>query len=669
MANPGWEILLDRSAGWRPRNGIEPQFQFWQAVESEKSFHQTKMLLFSLRQIRKFFGADPVLDGVNLDVHKGERIGLIGPNGCGKSTMLKVIAGQLEADGGRIDRHRSASFGYLEQQPQFSDQRTLWEEAESALAPLKKLAQDAEDLAEQIADAPNDVERAKLGAKYDQLQHALHQKDAYHLDHKVSRVLGGLGFEPVAFQQTVNTLSGGQQNRLLLAKLLLEQPDIMLLDEPSNHLDIDATQWLEDFLVRSASTLFIVSHDRYLLDKVTNRTVELFDGTIESYQGNFSAYWKQKAERLEVQRRTYEKQQDEIAKLEDFIRRHHVGLKAGQAEDRRKKLERIERVPPPREIKTTPMGFPKASRSGDIALRVEHLEKSFERLLFQDLTFDIKRGERWAVMGSNGSGKTTLLRCILGHEPPDTGSINLGTGVRVGYFDQRLELVDPATEAVEAIRPDHKEMHEPQRRDLLGRFGIVGDMAFQPIGSMSGGEKNRVALARLSASDANFLILDEPTNHLDIWACDALERAVRQFDGTVLFVSHDRYFINQVADHLLVHEQDSFRVVYGDFETYRRMFTGNQLVEADNEGKSGDRAKRQDGEQRRKRKFPYRKTQDVEEEIAELETQRDGLTLQLSSLEVVRNGDRTKQIQREIGDLEQQLGQLYEHWEECVELN
>ena len=334
----------------------------------------------------------------------------------------------------------------------------------------------------------------RLAERYERLQHELSHRDAYNIDHRIERVLEGLGFTREAFAQPIETLSGGQHNRLLLARLLLSEPDLMLLDEPSNHLDIEATQWLERFLADSPQAMIIVSHDRYFLDKVTNRTVELFHGTVDCYTGNFSAYWQQKAQRLEVQARTYERQQELIAKTEDFIRRNHYGQNHAQAEDRRKKLARIERVNAPRKIQAPPMGFTPADRTGDVVLRVEHLAKGYDRPLFADLSFDIQRGERWGILGPNGSGKTTLLRCLVGEEKPDDGRTIIGTNVRIGYHDQQLRSLDCDEQVVDAIRPARKQFNEPQRRSLLARFGLVGDAVFQRVGSLSGGERSRAAL-------------------------------------------------------------------------------------------------------------------------------------------------------------------------------
>lgn len=645
------------------------------------------MIYLSATRVAKHFGPEPVLAGVSVEVRPGEKIGLVGPNGTGKTTLMKIIAGQLDPDGGTVERHPSATLGYLEQQPDFTAGQTVWQEARSALGRLIALAEEAEQLAHAIGGA-DEAERRRLGERFDRIQAELHQHDAYHLDHKIERILGGLGFSPASFRQPVEQLSGGQQNRLLLAKLLLAEPDVLLLDEPSNHLDIEATEWLEEFLIASRQSLIVVSHDRYFLDRVTNRTWELFNGTVDAYVGNFSAYWRQKGERLEVQRRTWERQQEEIAKLEDFVRRHHYGQKHAQAEDRRKKLERIERVDPPREIAAPPMGFPAASRTGDIVLRVEHLSKAFDRPLFRDLSFDVQRGERWGILGPNGSGKTTLLRCILGEATPDEGKVVFGAGVKTGYFDQQLKCLDSGSLVVDAIRPSHKEFVEQQRRDLLARFGVTGDMAFQKVGSLSGGERNRVALAMLAASDANVLFLDEPTNHLDLWARDALERAIKNFDGTVIFVSHDRYFLNQVADHLLVVEPNRFRVVEGDYDTYLHLVraglaggeasikdaTAGAKSGASSDGKpkadSADkRRKPADDKPRRKRKFPYRKVEDIEAEIFERESRIEELHTALATPDVLRDGDKVKRTTAEIEEQQAALATLYEHWEEASEMN
>jgi ATP-binding cassette subfamily F protein 3 len=631
------------------------------------------MILLNVADVRKHFGPEPVLDGVSFDVHPGDRIGLVGPNGSGKTTLLRILAGHEDADGGSFQFHPTVHFGYLEQQPRFEADRTLHDEAKSAMADLIALQHEAIEVADDIAQSTDPIEQKRLTARYDHLQHELHRQDAYNIDYRIEQVLDGLRFRRETFNQPVASLSGGEQNRLMLAKLLLAEPNLMILDEPSNHLDIDATEWLESFLVESSAALIVVSHDRYFLDKVTTRTLELFHGTVDGYVGNFSAYWQQKAERILVQRRTYEKQQIEIEKTKDFIRRNTYGQKHAQAEDRRKKLDRIEPVDPPREIAAPAMRFPPAKRCGDIVVRAEGVAMAYQRPLFRDVSVDIARGQRWALLGPNGCGKTTLLRCFLGLVQPHAGRIKLAQGVDVGYFDQQLTALDETMAVVDAVRPSHKQTNQQQRRDLLAGFGLTGDTALQPVGSLSGGERCRASLARLSAADANFLVLDEPTNHLDLWARDALENAIKKFDGTVLFVSHDRYFVNRVADHVLAIEPDQIRLVEGNYDEYQRKLrgVGDNPEDAPGEVSSPARAKsgKSPKQSTQKRRFPYRKVADLEDEIFMRETCIQERQRELLEPGVLRNGERVREIKQQIEQEQAAVKTLYEHWEEASELN
>lgn len=644
------------------------------------------MILLGLEEVAKYFGPEPVLAGASLEVRPGERLALVGPNGAGKTTLLKIAAGQIEPDRGRVVRHPSATVGYLAQQPDFGPDRTVWDEAASALAGLAELTRHLEALASAMACEGDEEERRRLAERYEQVQHEVEHHDAYNLEHRIERVLRGLGFPPASFTQPVGTLSGGQQNRLLLARLLLAEPDVMLLDEPSNHLDLDATAWLEEYLLATRQALVVVSHDRYFLDRVTTRTLELYRGTIESYPGNYTQYQRLKAQRLVVQQRTYEHQQEEIARLEEFIRRNQYGQRHQQALDRRKKLQRIERVPPPRTIQAPPMAFPPAARSGDVVVRLTRVSKSYPgKPLFRGLSLDMLRGEKWGILGPNGCGKTTLLKCIVGEVAPDEGQVVRGSGVSIGYYDQMLSGLPATTPVLEAVRPPGREFVEQQRRDLLARFGITGEMVFQPVGSLSGGERSRVALARLAALQANLLVLDEPTNHLDLWAREALESALRAFDGSVLFVSHDRYFINRVADKLLVVEGEGrFRVVPGNYDTYMHLVRQGLVGEArqamaaegaaarwhGGQGPKGSAMPvREPGQPRRKRKFPYRKVADLEAEIAQREARVEELHALFAREEVLRDGAQVKALQEELAQQQAALARLYEHWEEACELN
>jgi len=641
------------------------------------------MIQLTVDNIVKYFSEEAVLDGVSFELSKGDHVALVGPNGAGKSTLVNIITGVLESDSGRVDLHPSIRVGVLEQQPEYVAGKTVCDEAATALEELATLTEQAQRVAEEMAQAMGQEQEA-LAERYDRLQEKLFQQDAYNLDYRIERILSGLGFVDSEFEKTVDQLSGGQKNRLALAKLLLAEPDLMILDEPSNHLDVDATQWLEKFLAASTATILLVSHDRFLIDQVSHKTIELHQGTIEIYKGNYSAYMRQKDERNAVLRRTYEKQQDEIARLEEFVRRHIGSQKTTQAEDRRKKLQRMELVNPPREIIAPAMGFPKPERSGDIVIRAEHVSKAYDFPLFQDLTFDVLRGQKWGILGPNGTGKSTLMKILNGEVEADEGEIHIGAKVKSAYFDQHLTCVDSDKEVVEAIRPDHKEFVERERRDVLARFGITKEMVFKKVSQLSGGERNRTALAWLSTRDANLLYLDEPTNHLDLWARDSLEKTLNDYEGTVVIVSHDRYFLDQVCDMLLVVEPKRFRVIDGNYSTYQTLIDSGLAQEArvGKESKTNTaavddvpaepkakRAKGANSKPRRKRKFPYRKVAELESEIAAIENRIEAIYSEMGLEATLRDGDLIKNLNAELESLQNSLEPLYEHLEEAIEMN
>ncbi|MBR5627055.1 MAG: ABC-F family ATP-binding cassette domain-containing protein, partial [Thermoguttaceae bacterium] len=539
-------------------------------------------VILNVEHLRKHFGPEPVLSDVTFQVREGDKIGLVGPNGCGKTTLLNILAGREETEKGKVETLGDIHIGYLEQRPEVVPNRTVLEEAQLALASLVAMQKEAVLIAEQIGNITDSSEHDRLARRYDRIHEELMRRDGYNIDYRIERILHGVGFTDEDLTKQVSMLSGGELNRLGLAKLLLEEPEIMLLDEPSNHLDLMATEWLEDFLKNTSVAVILVSHDRYFLDRVTNRTFELFMGTVDDYPGNFSKYTVLKEDRLAVQTRTYEKYVEEVEKAKDFIRRHHYGMKAVQAEDRRKKLARLEETPAelPRKITTPSMSFPKATRTGDIVFRTNRLSKSYHSRLFHDVTLDIERGERWAILGPNGCGKTTFLKCLINQEKPDSGTVHWGQGVRVGYFDQQIHVLDDNMLVVDAIRPEKKVFEELDRRRLLGAFGLTGDQQLQTVKSLSGGQRCRAALAKLAADDPNVMILDEPTNHLDLWAREALEKAICEFDGTVLFVSHDRYFVDKTADHLLIIQPDGrFRVLEGNYTTFRYMVSKGLIAD------------------------------------------------------------------------------------------
>ncbi len=635
------------------------------------------MILLSVEELVRQFDADPVLDRVSFEVRAGEKIGVVGPNGCGKTTLLRILAGHDEPDDGRVERAPGCSVGLLEQEPHFDSGRTLFEEARQGLAHLYRLQEEAAQVSRQMASATDSHQLERLHKRYDFLQQELDRLDAFNLDHRVDEVLHGLGFSSADYDRPVHTFSGGQQSRVLLAKLLLQSPDLLLLDEPTNHLDLAATEWLEQFLQRVKKAVVLVSHDRYFLDRVVGRIFELNRGRLTAYTGNFTAYWRQRAARHETLLRTYEKQQEFIRKTEEFIRRNRYGQKHAQAADRKKKLERLQRVEKPHEIPVPPMTFGARRRSGDWVVDARHVSKAFDRTLFEDLTVQIFRGDRVAVLGPNGSGKTTLLRVLIGELAPDHGSVRLGHGVTVGYCDQQLRVLDPTLDAVENTRPPNRpEVTPGDLRSLLARFGLSGDVVLQPVGTMSGGEKTKVALAKLAAQQANLLVLDEPTNHLDLWARAGLEQALRQFEGTVLFVSHDRYFVDQVATKVLVLDPPRWAFFEGNYSDYQH-FVQQTRAEASGPADSAAEQKqtataardRRRSKPRRKRKFPYRKVEDIERDVAEKEKLLEELQQQMADPDVHRDPERIKSVMQAYEQTRAELDLLYEHWEEALELN
>jgi len=527
---------------------------------------------------------------------------------------------------------------------------------------------------EELARATDELTRKRLADRFDRLNELLRRHDAYNVDHHVEAVLGGLGFRPDEYGRTVDTFSGGQQSRLMLAKLLLAAPDIMLLDEPSNHLDIQGTKWLEQYLCQQNEAMIIVSHDRYFLDRVVTKIFELHQRKLTAYSGNYQAYTRQREERYQLQLKTWQAQQEYIAKQEEYIRRVNYGELHKQAASRKNLLEKLERVERPVRIESPHMHFRSVRRSGDVVFEVERISKSYDRPLFTDLSFQVKRGQRLGIMGPNGSGKTTLLRILLGKEQPDQGKVVQGQLVEVGYFDQHLQTLPEDKEAIRAIWPDDPSTDEQAMRNLLGRFGIVGDQVFQKVGSMSGGERSRVALARLVASSINVLVLDEPTNHLDLWACESLEEALKDFQGTVIVVSHDRWFLNRVVDLLVVLDgKGSARLIHGNYDTYELMEAA-----APQPAKSKvDRLEHRPVESsspsskpvRRKRRFPYRKLEDIEADIAAQEELVRQLEAAMASPDLYRDGDKVKSTTQAFEDAKQRVAELYEHWEEAAELN
>jgi ATP-binding cassette subfamily F protein 3 len=636
------------------------------------------MILLSCSGLSRGFDAGPLFEDVEFELYNGERVGLVAPNGAGKTTLLRILAGRDTADTGTVRLHAGARVALLEQHADLPPDRSLFDEARSALDELLAAQDDLVRTAEKLAAATEETERKSLAARYDRLTELLHNESAYTIDHKVEQVLGGLGFGPEDYPRPLAGFSGGQQRRLLLAKLLLAAPDVMLLDEPSNHLDIDATRWLESYLVKQPQAMLIVSHDRYFLNRVVTKVFELHRRDIRSYPGNYDAYVRLRHERYEQELKAWEAQREYVEKQEEYIRRVHYGQLAKQAQSRRKALDRLERVERPTQIEAPRMHFGQVRRAGDVVMEADQLSKAYDRPLFQDLSFSLQRGKRLGIMGPNGCGKTTLLRILLGDEAPDEGAARRGHLTEFGYFDQHLKVLPEDQSVLRAVWPEpDPELTDQRMRDLLGRFGLTGEQVYQRVGDLSGGERSRAALAKLVAAGVNVLILDEPTNHLDIWACDALEEALREFEGTVIVVSHDRYFLNQVADLLIVFEDGRVQVVYGNYDTYERLRAQQLAAEAEEAERRREVAAKavrcradapvQSG--KRKRKYPYRKVEELESDIAAHEAKVAELEAALASSELYRDAARVRDTMRAFEDTKALLQQLYAHWEEAVELN
>ena len=630
------------------------------------------MILVSASDLGRQYAGDPIFSGLRFEIRAGERIGLVGPNGAGKTTLMKLLAGEDKPEYGHLHVRPGVRVSLLRQQPDFSGDPTLMDVAKSGLASLLELQSEMEEAASEIAEAEDDYDRDRASKRYEELRDRIEHQDAYAIDHRVEEILGGLGFSQGDKDRPAKTFSGGQQSRLMLAKLLLESPDLMLLDEPSNHLDIATTEWLENYLSRQSVAMVVVSHDRYFLDKVITKIWELNEGSIEAYPGSYSQYWRLRTEKATNLQKQSEKQQDQIADLQQFISRWGVGQKASQAKDREKKLARLEKVETMRDIVGPVMGFGEVDRSGDIVVEARDVSKGYDKPLFSRFNATVLRGQCIGVMGPNGAGKSTLLKILIGREKADEGAVKIGHKVRVGYYDQGLEALPAATSVVRAVWPeDDLDWTESEVRGLLGRFGLSGDLATQPVGKLSGGEKGKAALARLAATGANLLVMDEPTNHLDIWSCESLERSIREFEGTVLVVSHDRYFLNAVADRLVVVQDGRARVIEGDYESYQRLTQQETAASTAKTNGTTTAPKATDSSktEKKKRKFPYRKTADLEREIGEVEAKVGTLENALSQPETWKDAETARTTQSGYDEAKAKLSSLYEHWEEAVELN
>ena len=530
------------------------------------------MPIVSVMQVGKSFGAERVFAGVSFQIEANDRIGLIGPNGAGKSTLLNLLAGREEPDEGSIAIARNLRIGYLTQTIDFHPQNSLREEMLTVFAEAGEWEHELGELAFQLAtpaaqaDSPLHEELLK---RYDELQTRFELAGGYTFENRVDQVLDGLGFTGEQKAAPVVYLSGGQQTRAALAKLLLQEPDLLLLDEPTNHLDLSALEWLEAYLTSWKGAMVVVAHDRYFLDKVVARTIEMAFGRIEEYPGNYTKYLLLREERMERRTREYEAQQAHIAHTEEFIRRYKAGQRSREARGRQKLLDRLERVERPRDFPEMHFEFNAVVDSGQVVLSTQKLAVGYApTVLVRVADLEVLRGDRVGLLGPNGAGKTTLLRTITGEIPAVSGHVYPGHNVRIGYYSQTHSGLNPDRTVVDEIR-QMSAFSEDGARSFLARFLFTGDDVFKPIGALSGGERSRVALAKLTLQGSNFLVLDEPTNHLDLQSRQFLEEVLDEFEGTLLFVSHDRYFIDRLATKVWVIEDGVLIPYLGNYTEYR----------------------------------------------------------------------------------------------------
>ncbi|MCD8511836.1 MAG: ABC-F family ATP-binding cassette domain-containing protein [Bacillus sp. (in: Bacteria)] len=528
------------------------------------------MILLQCVQISKSFGAENILSNVKLEIQSRDRVALVGRNGAGKSTLLKIIAGEFSYDSGDLIIPKDVSIGYLAQDSGLSSDRSIWEEMLTVFAPLKKLETKLRKLEEAMSN-PDAANYNKILEDYDQLQQDFKDQGGYQYEADIRSILSGLNFAGFDYETTVNSLSGGQKTRLALGKLLLTKPDLLILDEPTNHLDIDTLSWLENYLSGYDGAILVVSHDRYFLDKIVNLVYELTFNKTYKYTGNYSKYLEEKGKRLELEMKMFEKQQDEVKRLEDFVQRNIARASTtNRAKSRRKQLERMDLMTRPKDDDASAsFRFEIMRQSGNDVLKVKDLAVGYDgEPLFKGVNFELNRGESVALIGPNGIGKSTLIKAISKKLQPIAGDISYGSNVSIGYYDQeQTELTSNKTVLME-LWDEYPQTVEKEIRTVLGNFLFSGDDVLKIVADLSGGEKARLALAKLMMKKANLLILDEPTNHLDIDSKEVLESALIEFPGTLLFVSHDRYFVNRMATRVMELSANMAVNYLGDYDYY-----------------------------------------------------------------------------------------------------
>ena len=632
------------------------------------------MILLSVQDIRKSFGGHEVLKKVSFTLQEGERMGLVGVNGSGKSTLMKIIAGQETADDGQISIQKGLRVGYMAQQGDLSGGETVQEALESVFAPLQAMEAELRELEEEMARSGGDPETLRrLGSRYDTLTRTFERENGYGWRSAVEGVLAGLGLREYRNRKTA-LLSGGERTRLSLGRLLLTEPDLLLLDEPTNHLDLKSIAWLENTLSAWRGAVLVISHDRYFLDHVCGRMAELLMGTLETYTGNYTEYLEKRTAVYETRMKAWQAQQKEIARQEAIIatyRRFNREKSIRAAESREKRLEKMERLERPQEEGSVRFRFETRRRTGEDVLTLEELKKSYDgRLLFDHLKLLVRAGDRIALIGDNGTGKSTLLKCLVGEEKADAGVIRWGAGVDLGYYDQHQAGLHENKTVLEEVWDRFPRLEQYEVRGALGLFLFTGDEVFEPVHTLSGGERGRVCLTELMLRKDNVLLLDEPTNHLDMDSREVLEAALADFEGTIIAVSHDRYFINRFAEKVCVLEDGRLKEYIGNYDRYFEKASRDAEPDALPPGMTrtaAEKGKKRDREEKRRLKEAADRLKETEKQIAEAEAERSRLEAALAEPDTYRDPEKAAEMSRRYHELEEEIDGLYGIWEKLAE--
>jgi len=631
------------------------------------------MIILQANKIERSFAGDVLFENINLQVDERDRIALVGKNGAGKSTLLKILVGEEEPTSGEINKKKDISLSYLAQDSRFESENTIYDEMLHVFDELRTTERQLRQMELEMGEKAG-VDLDKLMSDYDRLSEEFRQAGGFIYEADIRAILNGFKFDESMWQMKIAELSGGQNTRLALAKMLLEKPNLLVLDEPTNHLDIETIAWLENYLVNYSGALIIVSHDRYFLDKVATITLDLTKHSLDRYVGNYSSFVEQKEQKLLTEAKNYEKQQKEIAALEDFVNRNLVRASTTKrAQSRRKQLEKMERLDKPEAgNKSANMTFHSDNTSGNIVLTVENAAIGYDgEILSEPINLDLRKMNAVAVVGPNGIGKTTFIKSIVDQIPFIKGEKRFGANVEVGYYDQTQSKLSPSNTVLDELWNDFRLTPEVEIRNRLGAFLFSGDDVKKSVGMLSGGEKARLLLAKLSMENNNFLILDEPTNHLDIDSKEVLENALIDFDGTLLFVSHDRYFINRVATHVLELSENGSTLYLGDYDYYvdkKAELAASQVEEAaaysqEKEAFPVNDYQAQKESQKELRKL-MRQIENLEAEIEELENQGQAISEQMHT---TNDADELMQLQSELDKISQRQEEAMLEWEELSE--